>query len=53
MRVITERDVRSCFVNCSKGDAKRLNLPKDFAQSPWTDLDFLGWLIPRRLTAPT
>ncbi|WP_433252186.1 FBP domain-containing protein [Actinomadura nitritigenes] len=47
MRAITERDVRSCFVNCSKGDAKRLNLPKDFAQSPWTGLDFLGWRDPK------
>jgi hypothetical protein len=47
MRVITERDLRSCFVNCSKGDAKRLNLPKDFARSPWDDLDFLGWRDPK------
>ncbi|GGV29003.1 hypothetical protein GCM10010182_60000 [Actinomadura cremea] len=47
MRAITERDLRSCFVNCSKGDAKRLNLPKDFAQCPWNDLDFLGWRDPK------
>ncbi|MEW2353158.1 FBP domain-containing protein [Spirillospora sp. NPDC029432] len=43
MQAITERDLRSCFVNCSKGDARRLSLPKDFAESPWDDLDFLGW----------
>lgn len=47
MRAITEGDLRSCFVNCSKGEAKRLNLPKDFAQSPWDDLDFLGWRDPK------
>jgi FBP C-terminal treble-clef zinc-finger len=47
MRAITERDLRSCFVNCSKGDAARLGLPRDFAQSPWDDLDFLGWRDPR------
>ncbi|MFD0856793.1 FBP domain-containing protein [Actinomadura adrarensis] len=47
MRAITERELRSCFVNCSRGDAKRLNLPKDFAQSPWEDLDFLGWRDPK------
>ncbi|MGI5170642.1 FBP domain-containing protein [Spirillospora sp. CA-253888] len=47
MRAITERDLRSCFVNCSKGDAKRLNLPKDFEESPWDDLDFLGWRDPK------
>ncbi|MFD0902979.1 FBP domain-containing protein [Actinomadura sediminis] len=47
MRSITERELRSCFVNCSKGDAKRLNLSKDFDQSPWDDLDFLGWRDPK------
>ncbi|MFC9975791.1 FBP domain-containing protein [Spirillospora sp. NPDC127200] len=47
MQAITESDLRSCFVNCSKGDAKRLNLPADFAQSPWDDLDFLGWRDPK------
>ncbi|WP_030176962.1 FBP domain-containing protein [Spirillospora albida] len=47
MRAITEGELRTCFVNCSKGDAKRLNLPKDFAESPWEDLDFLGWRDPK------
>ncbi|MCP2339727.1 FBP domain-containing protein [Actinomadura rupiterrae] len=47
MRTITEDELRSCFVNCSKGDAKRLNLPKDFAETPWDDLDFLGWRDPK------
>jgi treble-clef zinc-finger protein len=34
------------FVNCSKGEAKRLSLPQDFAEIPWADLDFLGWRDP-------
>jgi len=46
MRPVTERDLRTSFVNCSKGEAKRLHLPKDFADLPWDDLDFLGWRDP-------
>ncbi|MEV0235957.1 FBP domain-containing protein [Nonomuraea sp. NPDC050786] len=46
MRPLTERDIRTSFVNCSKGEVKRLNLPKDFTDSPWEDLDFLGWRDP-------
>ncbi|MDR8414829.1 FBP domain-containing protein [Nonomuraea sp. 3-1Str] len=46
MEPLTERDIRTSFVNCSKGETKRLNLPKDFTDSPWNDLDFLGWRDP-------
>ena len=46
MRPFSEHDVRLSFVNCSKGEAKRLNLPKDFAELSWDDLDFLGWRDP-------
>ncbi|WP_342782051.1 FBP domain-containing protein [Trebonia kvetii] len=30
-------------MNCTKGEAKRLNVPRDLAELPWEDLDFLGW----------
>lgn len=43
MRPVAESDLRSSFVNCSKGDAKRMFVPRDLAQRPWDDLDFLGW----------
>ncbi|MFI0485703.1 FBP domain-containing protein [Actinomadura sp. 9N215] len=46
MRPISETDVRACFVNCSKGEAKRLGVPKDLDARPWDDLDFLGWRDP-------
>ncbi|MEV4110348.1 FBP domain-containing protein [Nonomuraea sp. NPDC049695] len=46
MNPITEHDIRTSFVNCSKGEARRLNLPRDLAGSPWPDLDFLGWRDP-------
>jgi hypothetical protein len=46
MKPLTESDIRASFVNCSKGEAKRLNLPRDLAERPWEDLDFLGWQDP-------
>ena len=46
MRPVTEREIRTSFVNCSKGEAKRLAVPKDLADRPWDDLDFLGWRDP-------
>lgn len=49
MKAVTEQDIRTSFVNCSKGEAKRLPLPRDLEEKPWEDLDFLGW---RDLSAP-
>ncbi|MFI6497014.1 FBP domain-containing protein [Nonomuraea typhae] len=43
MDPITEREIRASFVNCTKGAAKRLAVPRDLAERPWADLDFLGW----------
>ncbi|MET3961877.1 hypothetical protein ABIE44_001811 [Marmoricola sp. OAE513] len=47
MEPITEAEARASFVNCSKGDAKRLNIPLDLDERPWADLDFLGWVDPK------
>ncbi|MFD2764268.1 FBP domain-containing protein [Micromonospora eburnea] len=49
MTPLTEQDIRAAFVNCSKGEAKRLTVPRDLADRPWDDLDYLGW---RDLQAP-
>jgi hypothetical protein len=46
MDPLTEAEIRGSFVNCSKGEAKRLNLPRDLGDLPWGDLDFLGWRDP-------
>ncbi|MFJ3883289.1 FBP domain-containing protein [Streptomyces sp. NPDC090077] len=46
MEPLTEQQIRSSFVNCTKGEAARLRLPLDFAELPWQDLDFLGWVDP-------
>ncbi|MCF2126444.1 FBP domain-containing protein [Strepomyces sp. STD 3.1] len=46
MRALVEQDIRTSFINCSKGEAKRLPLPRDLGERPWDDLDFLGWRDP-------
>ncbi|RKN48293.1 FBP domain-containing protein [Micromonospora endolithica] len=43
---LTEHDIRASFVNCTKGETKRLALPRDLTERPWADLDFLGWQDP-------
>jgi FBP C-terminal treble-clef zinc-finger len=43
---ISEPGIRASFVNCSKGEAKRLAVPRELAEVPWADLDFLGWRDP-------
>ncbi|TXS43207.1 FBP domain-containing protein [Streptomyces sp. uw30] len=46
MRPLAEQDIRNSFINCSKGEAKRVSLPRDLDERPWDDLDFLGWRDP-------
>ncbi|MDI5966946.1 FBP domain-containing protein [Streptomyces sp. SL13] len=46
MEPLTEKQIRSSFVNCTKGEATRLRLPLDFAELPWDELDFVGWVDP-------
>ncbi|MEN3608466.1 FBP domain-containing protein [Plantactinospora sp. ZYX-F-223] len=43
---LTEPDIRASFVNCTKGEAKRLAVPRDLDEAPWADLDFFGWRDP-------
>ncbi|WP_432906877.1 FBP domain-containing protein [Micromonospora matsumotoense] len=47
MTPLTEQEIRAAFVNCTKGETKRLYVPRDLAQQPWADLDYLGWRDPR------
>ncbi|WP_189309099.1 FBP domain-containing protein [Streptomyces brasiliensis] len=47
MKPLTEQEIRAAFVNCTKGEAKRLFVPRDLADRPWDDLDFLGWRDPQ------
>ena len=43
MKPLTEPEIRAAFVNCSKGEARRLPVPRGLDDQPWDDLDFLGW----------
>jgi hypothetical protein len=43
MEPLAEAQIRGSFVNCSKGEARRISLPRDLGELPWEHLDFLGW----------
>lgn len=47
MKPLTEQEIRTAFVNCTKGEAKRLSVPRDLTDRPWDDLDYLGWRDPQ------
>ncbi|KUO13376.1 FBP domain-containing protein [Streptomyces sp. DSM 15324] len=47
MKPLTEQQIRAAFVNCTKGEATRLAVPRDLAERPWGDLDYLGWRDPQ------
>lgn len=47
MQALTEKQVRRSFVNCSKGEANALALPKDFDSLDWAELELLGWRDPK------
>ncbi|MFB9677514.1 FBP domain-containing protein [Streptosporangium vulgare] len=49
MKPVGEPEIRGSFVNCSKGEARRINLPRNLPELPWADLDFLGWRDPGAL----
>ncbi|MFG1922217.1 FBP domain-containing protein [Cryptosporangium sp. NPDC048952] len=43
MKQLAEPEIRDAFVNCSRGEAKRLPMARDLDTRLWDDLDFLGW----------
>jgi hypothetical protein len=47
VKPLTEHHVRRSFVNCSRGEAQGLALPKDFAELDWAEIDLLGWRDPK------
>lgn len=46
MHALTEKQIRSSFVNASRREATDAALP-DLATQPWEHLDYLGWRDPR------
>ncbi|WP_129660829.1 FBP domain-containing protein [Rothia uropygialis] len=47
MQQHTESEIRKSFINCSKGAAQRLNVPKELATTDWESEIFLGWIDPK------
>jgi hypothetical protein len=47
VRPLTEHQVRRSFLNCSRGEAQGLALPKDFPTLEWDELEVLGWRDPK------
>lgn len=43
MQKITAQQIRSSFINASRSEAAKLNLPKNFDALDWERHDFLGW----------
>jgi predicted nucleic acid-binding protein len=44
---LTEQQIRRSMINCSRGEATNMTLPRDFAILDWDRLDFLGWRDPK------
>ncbi|WP_459182748.1 FBP domain-containing protein [Streptomyces sp.] len=42
MKELTDPVIRTSFVNCTMGEVSRLTVPRDLAELPWENLDFLG-----------
>ncbi|MCE3245880.1 MAG: hypothetical protein K0S72_2008, partial [Arthrobacter sp.] len=43
MQKVTAQQIRSSFINASRSEAAKLNLPRDFEELNWDRVDFLGW----------
>ncbi|HEX4790155.1 MAG TPA: FBP domain-containing protein [Actinospica sp.] len=47
MDALSEAEVRGSFVNCTQGEASRINLPGPLDAIYWESLDYLGWRDPK------
>ena len=47
MLAITEKSLRTSFVNASRKEVGDLSLPSDFETIDWDQLDYLGWRDPK------
>lgn len=44
---LSDEEIRSSFVNCPKGETRRMTWPPTMPLLPWEDMDFLGWVDPK------
>ena len=49
MQPLTEKTIRSSFINASRQEAKKLTLPENFDSLDWDSLDYLGWRDPKMM----
>lgn len=47
MDSLTETELRGSFVNCTRGEAERINLPGPLDEIFWEHLDYFGWRDPK------
>lgn len=47
MQPLSEKIIRSSFVNASRQEAKKLTLPENFETLGWSDMEYLGWRDPK------
>lgn len=47
MRPLTEKQIRSCFINSTLRERNNMPLPADFADIDWDSRDYLGWRDPK------
>jgi hypothetical protein len=47
MRELSEIDIRTSFMNCSKGEAFRIMVPVGLEHLDWERRDYLGWQDPK------
>lgn len=47
MQKLTEKDIRRSFVNSTRSEVAALNLPANFQDLDWDNLDYLGWRDPK------
>ncbi|MHA7247971.1 FBP domain-containing protein [Arthrobacter tecti] len=43
MEKVSDRQIRSSFINATRSEVAKLNLPPNFDSLDWENLDFLGW----------
>lgn len=47
MEKISVQQIRSSFINATRSEAAKLNVPPNFDTLTWDNLDFLGWRDPK------
>jgi hypothetical protein len=45
--ILDDSRLRSSFVNCTKGEIAKINMPNPLSAVRWDGLDFLGWRDPK------